>query len=336
MIHSLGILNIGFSVFASVLLFGVYVLFLKNVNKSPLALASCALLLAGLSLLQLEHLGFYLSEEDPLGTKYYRVLIFLVPPMFFIFSRAILFPDARASVWQLLLLAPLPLAFFAPGNVAVPVAFALGTAYCLWITSILYRLRRHRERFRLELFFFGLFTALAVVVLALGFSTSYVDNSYFYHFYTNGIGLAFVLVTGALIAFPDVLQELHEAVRLSYSQSTLGKLDVDRCIDHLETLMERDKLFQNETLNLAGLSETMGLTSHQLSELINTRFGVGFPRYVRSKRVAEAKRLLLEEPEASVLSISLEVGFKSQSNFYTAFREATGQSPGNFRNEHRA
>ena len=75
----------------------------------------------------------------------------------------------------------------------------------------------------------------------------------------------------------------------------------------------------------------MQLSSHQLSELINSKFGIGFPRYVREQRVREAKRLLGEDATSSVLAISLATGFKSQSNFYTAFREITGEAPGTFR-----
>ncbi|NQZ06546.1 MAG: AraC family transcriptional regulator, partial [Algicola sp.] len=62
-----------------------------------------------------------------------------------------------------------------------------------------------------------------------------------------------------------------------------------------------------------------------------TEYGVNFSRYIRERRVDAAKVLLLGEPDSSVLAISLETGFKSQSNFYAAFKEITNQSPGQFR-----
>ena len=43
---------------------------------------------------------------------------------------------------------------------------------------------------------------------------------------------------------------------------------------------------------------------------------------------------LLAEPSASVLSVGLSVGFTSQSNFYEAFREIAGTTPGQFRKLH--
>ena len=41
--------------------------------------------------------------------------------------------------------------------------------------------------------------------------------------------------------------------------------------------------------------------------------------------------MLRTDDKSSVLSISMMTGFKSQSNFYTAFKEVTGESPGEYR-----
>jgi len=75
----------------------------------------------------------------------------------------------------------------------------------------------------------------------------------------------------------------------------------------------------------------MELTPHQLSELVNRQFGVNFSRYIREQRVNAAKAILESEPKSSVLSIGLEAGFGTQSNFYAAFKEITGMSPGAYR-----
>jgi AraC-like DNA-binding protein len=39
----------------------------------------------------------------------------------------------------------------------------------------------------------------------------------------------------------------------------------------------------------------------------------------------------MSAPARSILSIGMDVGFRSQSAFYAAFQEVTGQSPGDFR-----
>ena len=62
--------------------------------------------------------------------------------------------------------------------------------------------------------------------------------------------------------------------------------------------------------------------------------GKGFSRYLREQRSAAARHMLCAEPSASVLSVGLSVGFSSQSNFYEAFREIEGMTPGQYRKLH--
>lgn len=331
MITIISTLNIGFSLVIALLLFVCYLFFLKSNNKTTAAKIWCGLFLFCLSALQIEHLNFMTNSADPLDTQYYRALLFIVPPMFYFFSRFVLFPGYKLKPLSILHFVPFLMVFFVDREIAVPTAFIIGTGYCLWLSHIIYSVRQHRKRFEIEFFFFVFFSILAIAVLIFGFSASFIDNAYFYHFYANGIAFAFMLVTAALIIYPDLLNELTEAVKLSYTTSTLLNVDIQEQINKLEGLMSKDKLYQNENLNLSTLAEAMALTGHQLSELINTHFGTGFSNYIRGQRIEQAKLLLKNEPDSSILAISLETGFKSQSNFYAAFKELTGLSPGGYR-----
>lgn len=254
--------------------------------------------------------------------------------MFYFFSRAILFPEASTSPFMLIHFSPLLLLFFVRPEITISIIFLIGAGYSLWLTNIIYSLRTQRKRSRFELFFLGLFTIIAVLVLFLGFSLPYIDNSYFYLFYSNSIGLAFFLIVATLLSFPDLLNELSEAVKLSYAASTLKEINVSNKLQLLNTLMNTDKIYQQEDLSLSSLAEATQLTVHQLSELINTEFNISFSRYIREQRIREAKRLLSAEPTSSILAISMETGFRSQSNFYAAFKELTGMSPGGYRKKH--
>jgi AraC-like DNA-binding protein len=326
-------LVIGFSVVSAGVLYTAYAVSLHNLNKSPFAMLTGALLLLGLAGLQLGHLAYVRSGAEPLDAMVYRFWLFLTPPMFYLFGRSILFDERGFRPLTLLHLVPVLLIFLPRIEVSISILFCIGTGYSLWLTHVIYTLRRTRPRSRFELFFLVLFSLMAAGVLILGFSLPYMDAGYFYTFYGFSIGLALVLVVGVLLSFPGLLTELAEAARLSYATSTLNDIDVAGKKRQLELLMGEEKVYQQEELNLASLAESVGLGAHQLSELINTEFGMSFSRYVREYRIREAQRLLKEEADASILSISMEVGFRSQSNFYAAFKEITGRSPGSFRSQ---
>ena len=331
-VQILTLLIIGFSVVAAIILLFAYLFFLENMQKTVVGKAACATLLLALSGLQLYHFGYLLFGIGDLfdhGT--YVVLLLTTPPAFYFFSRELLLPDVHWSRRQLLHMIPVALGFFLPVDVVVPVAFAIGAGYSIWFARIVYGMRRHIGRFRLEMFFFGLFAILAVLVMVLFVLVPYLDESMFYIAYANFTGVALFLIVAALIVFPEMLDDITDVARIAYEKSTLNETDIDAKVRKLEQAMTRDKLYQNENLNLKMLADAVGLSGHQLSELINTRFGMGFSRFVREQRIAEAKRLLSKDTDASILSISMATGFRSQSNFYAAFREIAGMSPGKFR-----
>jgi len=330
---TISIFSIGFSIIIAMTLFISYVGFIKHANKTWVSLLSCGGLLIGLALAQYSHYTFYTDATDPLSTVPYRLLILFLPSMFYFFSRAILFPEQKVKPLHLLHFLPLPLAFIAPREFTVPVAFLIGTGYCFWLSSIVYKLRGVRKRFGLVFVFFGFFTVIAVLVLIIGFTASYVNPAYFYHFYTHGIGASLILVTGTLLVFPNVLSEIDEVIRLGYSNSTLGNIDIEASKQRLNELMLSAKMYQNENLSLAMLAEEMEMSNHQLSELINSQFEMSFSQYIRLQRINAARQLLISEPESSILSISMQVGFNSQSNFYAAFKDITGDSPGKYRKQ---
>ncbi len=331
MIATLTHLNVGFSIIIAPLLFISYAFFLKSSNKTMTSIIACGLFLLALTSLQIFHLIFLDEQYEPLETIQYRTLLFFVPAMFYFFSRLTLFTEYKVGIKSLIHFFPAIAVLFFDKIIVVPAAFMIGTGYCLWLARIIYNLRKHRKRFEIEFFFIAFFSVFAFIVLIFGLLVSYVDNAYFYYFYANGITLAYLLVTGALIIYPDLLNELTEAVKLGYVSSTLNNINLAKKVEELERLMNESQLYENENLSLSQLAQSLELSGHQLSELINTRFEISFSRYLRQVRVERAKVLLQSEPNASILSISLETGFRSQSNFYAAFKEITGKSPGIYR-----
>jgi AraC-like DNA-binding protein len=165
----------------------------------------------------------------------------------------------------------------------------------------------------------------------LSFLAPALDWRAFAAAYAVLISIGFVLVMYLLLRFPDLARKAEEAVATAYAVSTLGKVDIDRALASLRRLFEQEQAYRDPDLSLSRLAEHLDLSSHQLSELINTQLDTSFPRLVRQYRVEAAQRMLIDEPRASVLSIGLSVGFNSQSSFYTAFKDVAGTVPGRYR-----
>ena len=329
--NQVGLVIAGFCIVSSLLLFVAYAAFIRVPVKSAFSILSCAALVAALCAIEVGHWHYFQGGPRPFETAYYRVALFMVPSAFYFFGRWAILPTEPFR-WPLLIhLAPILLLFVDSLAVALPILFTFGAGYSLWLTYLVYGLRDRRKQFRFEFLYFAVMSLLGVIVLALGFALPYVDDGVFYRVYNIAVGLGIAIMIVALVANPQLIGDLSEAARVKYGTSTLGGVDIRAALEKVGRLMADGKAYQNEDLSLNSLSAEVGLSAHQLSELINSHLGMGFSRYVRERRVEAAKALLLAAPSQSILSVSLDTGFRSQSAFYAAFKEITGQSPGDFR-----
>ena len=335
---SLAILLTGFSIFSAL------VLALTHFRKAhyaerPLSKMMGLLLLVALGGLQMAHFVWLSLDLAWVATVAYRMQLFAVAPAFFLFSGPLLRPQQATSLrpamfWHAL---PMLLSPLLPADFALPLAFVIGAGYLLWLARCIYQLRRERAGFQREIVLLGAVFAIAVGVAGLGLVQAQLPDKLFFTLYAMSIGLAFLLVQITLGIRPQLSTEVSEAVEAAemaeaaYVSSTLVNVDCEAALGRLHELMQGRRVYMDAELSLPGLAEQLALSGHQLSELINSRLGKGFSRYLREQRVAAAKAMLRAEPSASVLSVGLGVGFSSQSNFYEAFREIEGMTPGQYR-----
>lgn len=332
--HTLAVLLTGFSVF-SALIVALTHFRCDNYKGQLLAQGMGVILLLTLVGLQLAHFFWLQGTVDFVHTAYYQVLLFAVAPAFYLFSKPLLQADSALYPYQLLHLLPVLAAPLLPFSLALPLAFAVGAGYLLWLAYSIHALRSQRSRFRLELAILGTVFAIALAVLLLGLGLPLIPEKLFFTLYASAIGIAFLLVNIVLSLAPQLSTEVAEAARETYAVSTLGNVDCEHMLVRLGNLMDQEQVFQYPDMDLPTLAERMQLTPHQLSELINTRLGKGFSRYIREYRVEAAEDLLLDKPSMPVLTVGMEVGFTSQSNFYEAFRDMTGMTPGQYRKVHK-
>lgn len=291
------------------------------------------LMLLGLALTQVAH-GQYLQDGAEIANRIYGIVLLLQSAGYYWLFLGVLRPAQALRPVEYLPFALLAAAgWWLPPAVLIVVTLALGTTVSLHLALLVYRLRAQRRWFQLELRVIAAFGVMAVTVALLGLAAPWLSWRYFVAIYSALISLSFALVLYLLLRFPDLLRKTEEAVSVAYAVSTLSKVDVARAVAQLNHLLDTEKIYVDESLHLASVAGLCGLSTHQLSELVNTQFAMSFSRLLRSKRVAAAQAMLVDEPRASVLSVGMAVGFSSQSNFYSAFKEITGTVPGQFRSQ---
>ncbi len=179
---------------------------------------------------------------------------------------------------------------------------------------------------------FLLFLALVSAVILLGFLGVILKRPYWIR--TSAAGLPLLILFAFLVSQknPFWLGLVGNGIReIRYKKSRLKGKDENDLRERLETLMREEKLYADEDLTLGRLAEELDLSQHQLSEFLNDRMSMKFSDYVNSWRIKEAKGLLLENTERSVLAIAESVGFNSKSSFNEAFRKFTARTPSEFR-----
>jgi len=321
----------GFSIVCAFILLFAYFFFLEEMRKTRISKLSCCAVLLGLAAIQSGHYLFFIQGIDLINSGIYCSLLMALPIAFFFFGREVLFHEIKYSFLDAAHFLPFMASFFLHDQLIPSLAFLIGTAYTIWLVTKIYNLREERKRFKFEIFFFGLFALMAIAALLLGLFLPVIEVKIFYIAYSISISISMVLVISALLIFPELLSDIALITEFAYSKSKLSGINVEEKLLDLERLMVEEREFENEQLSLSTVSELLCISTHQLSELINTKFGYSFPRFVREHRVRAAKSLLITDPKTSILAISMMTGFKSQSNFYTAFKESTGESPGEYR-----
>lgn len=97
----------------------------------------------------------------------------------------------------------------------------------------------------------------------------------------------------------------------------------------LKKAMETNLYYQDPKLSLVSLAEKLGLTTHELSYIINTALNKSFNDFINEYRAAEViKRMQdLAFDHLTLMGIAYDSGFNSKDTFIRAFKRLTGKTP---------
>lgn len=151
------------------------------------------------------------------------------------------------------------------------------------------------------------------------------------------------LMKSEIFASPDVETAMHDVSELGeeasaptstkYEKSGLEEETAKQYVRQLLRLMEEKKPYTNASLTLPQLAGMLGITPHNLSEVINTQLKKNFYDFVNGYRIEQVKKDLADPAKMhlKILSIAFDAGFNSKATFNTLFKEHTGTTPSEFR-----
>jgi len=173
-----------------------------------------------------------------------------------------------------------------------------------------------------------LLTVFSLYIFILFRGTYKPITNYTYTLVTSVIiyFIAYKLVLQPELISPDFIRKYRAYMQFK------GE-DANRYLQKLQTLMNEAKIFVDADLKLSSLAAEIGLPAHQLSKLINEKFGKTYNDYINEHRVNEfIKRINDNESQSyTIYGIALDVGFNSKSSFNTAFKKITGKTPSQFK-----
>ncbi len=103
-------------------------------------------------------------------------------------------------------------------------------------------------------------------------------------------------------------------------------------IQQLTELMQEQQVYRQNALSLPNLASSLGVTVHQLSELLNVHHGESFYEYINGFRLKYACNLLSNPNcQLRILDIAFESGFNNKDSFYRAFKEGLSVTPNQYR-----
>lgn len=109
----------------------------------------------------------------------------------------------------------------------------------------------------------------------------------------------------------------------------------DKEIAKLISFMQKQEPYLDPDLTILKLADMYGVSSRDLSLLINHHLDQHFFDFINDFRINKSKKLLLENKKTklTIQRIMFDVGFNSKSSFYTAFKKQVGITPSEYRKQ---
>jgi AraC-like DNA-binding protein len=157
------------------------------------------------------------------------------------------------------------------------------------------------------------------------------------YFYLYLVGtITFSVVFYALLIFllfKSNRENVFKDIPQKYASKKIEDAEAIQLISELKKVMKENYFHKNTNVKLKDIALKLGVSSHQLSQLLNDNLGKSFALFINEYRIEEAKSLLKENNHFTLEAIGFEAGFSSKSTFYATFKKIVGLTPSAYKKQ---
>ena len=348
------------------LAFALQLAFAKSINRTAnrmLALALLAMILWMMRILAIDiRLQTYLPHWDRLPVQF----LLAIGPLIYFYVLKITRPEYKFRWKDLLHFSPLLLEQavlwleISESNHTGAATYATSTFHLLnpvlqllvFISIMIYLYHSYKliqnfysrlqpilmDRSRLEFRWLRRLLAATAVLWVLWMAYAAVD----YFDYPNHLGIpvyypfyiffAVIIIWTATAAF--LKPQAGALAQQSHQPKSTAPEELRQKGAWLKRTMVENHYYQDPELSLASLATKLDLHTHELSRIINTALKKSFNDFVNEYRVRDIIRKMQDPAynHITLLGIAYESGFNSQTTFNRIFRQMTGTSPMEYKN----
>ncbi|MBQ7631750.1 MAG: tetratricopeptide repeat protein [Paludibacteraceae bacterium] len=93
------------------------------------------------------------------------------------------------------------------------------------------------------------------------------------------------------------------------------------------------EMMETSSVTVEKIAETLYMTPKTLNRKVMDITGISTKQYLLLVQLEQARRILVQEPETSILDVSLRCGFENANTFSSAFKRVYNISPSEFRKQ---
>lgn len=181
----------------------------------------------------------------------------------------------------------------------------------------------------------GMYVLYTIIFILYSTTTSgYFDFALFFHLQIVVMVALVFYVSYISYVQPEIFKGEVKLVvdpgnLFKYKTSSLTPSYSSELKDQLLKILEQDKIYKEDGVSLNMLSERLGTSRHNTSQIINEHFDMNFFELMNKFRIDEAVEMIKNkgDKKLTIIDIAYKVGFNNKVTFNKAFKKRFDVTP---------